>query len=464
MWNDLEPYQSYRVDTISTLKITKGNYYAKNVGGVTVFNLCTSSGHALYFYQVSWNYIEQYQSYRADTISILKITKGNNSAKNVGEVNIVNLCMSSGHALYLCQILWNYLKRYQSYRADTISIRKITKGNNSAKNVGGVTVVDLCTSSGHALYFYQDLWNYLERFQSYRADTISIPKISKDNNSAKNVGEVTVFNLCTLSGPALYFYQVLWNYLKRYQSYRADMISILKITKGNNSAKNVGGVTVIDLCTSSGHALYFYQVLRNYLKRYQSYRADTISILKITKGNNSAKNAGGVTVVDLCTSSGHALYFYQVLWNYLERYQSYRADTISIPKISKGNKSAKNVDGVTVVNLRTSSDHALQLYQVSWNYLKRYQSYGPDTNVQPLTDGQTDGQTLKSSEGITCFTIVPSFVKLSQTVSKLWTGHECSTADGRTDGRTDTQKFGGYNIIPRHFLWRGIKSQNANSA
>ena len=51
--NDLEPYQSYRVDTISTLKITKGNNYAKNVGGVTVFNLCTSSGHALYFYQVS---------------------------------------------------------------------------------------------------------------------------------------------------------------------------------------------------------------------------------------------------------------------------------------------------------------------------------------------------------------------------------------------------------------------------
>ena len=41
--------------------------------------------------------------------------------------------------------------------------------------------------------------------------------------------------------------------------------------------------------------------------------ADTISILKITKGNNSAKNVGGVTVVGLCTSSGHALYFYQVL-------------------------------------------------------------------------------------------------------------------------------------------------------
>ena len=39
------------------------------------------------------------------------------------------------------------------------------------------------------------------------------------------------------------------------------MIFILKITKGNNSAKNVGGVTVVDLCPSSGHALYFYQIL-----------------------------------------------------------------------------------------------------------------------------------------------------------------------------------------------------------
>ena len=29
----------------------------------------------------------------------------------------------------------------------------------------------------------------------------------------------------------------------------------------------------------------------------------------------------------------------------------------------------------------------------------------------------------------------------------------------RTDGRTDTQKFGGYNIIPRHFLWRDIKGE-----
>ena len=33
-----------------------------------------------------------------------KIGKGNNSEKNVGGVNIVNLCKSSGHALYLCQL------------------------------------------------------------------------------------------------------------------------------------------------------------------------------------------------------------------------------------------------------------------------------------------------------------------------------------------------------------------------
>ena len=31
------------------------------------------------------------------------------------------------------------------------------------------------------------------------------------------------------------------------------MISLLKITKENNSAKNEGGVTVVNLCKSSSH-------------------------------------------------------------------------------------------------------------------------------------------------------------------------------------------------------------------
>ena len=53
---------------------------------------------------IKWHYLKRYQSYRADTISILKITKGNNSSKNVGGVNVVNLCTSSGHGLYLCQV------------------------------------------------------------------------------------------------------------------------------------------------------------------------------------------------------------------------------------------------------------------------------------------------------------------------------------------------------------------------
>ena len=57
----------------------------------------------------------------------------------------------------LCQVSLIYLERYQSNRADTISILKITKANNSAKNVAGVTVIYLCTLSGHALYLYQVL-------------------------------------------------------------------------------------------------------------------------------------------------------------------------------------------------------------------------------------------------------------------------------------------------------------------
>ena len=86
-----------------------------------------------------------------------------------------------------------------------------------------------------------------------------------------------------------------------------------EIKKGNNSANNVSGVTTFNLCKMAGHALYctkFCEIISNGIK---GYRADTISILKITKGNNSSKNASGATVVNLCTSSDHALYFYQIL-------------------------------------------------------------------------------------------------------------------------------------------------------
>ena len=40
-------------------------------------------------------------------------------------------------------------------RADTIFIRKISKGHNSVKNDGGVLVFVLCTPSDDGLYLYQ---------------------------------------------------------------------------------------------------------------------------------------------------------------------------------------------------------------------------------------------------------------------------------------------------------------------
>ena len=49
--------------------------------------------------------------------------------------------------------------------------------------------------------------------------------------------------------------------------------------------------------------LYIYAKFHEIISNGISYRVDTISIRKITKGDNSAKNAGGATVVNVCTSS-----------------------------------------------------------------------------------------------------------------------------------------------------------------
>ena len=39
------------------------------------------------------------------------------------------------------------------------------------------------------------------------------------------------------------------------------MISLLKVSKGHNSVKNIGGVTVLVLCTLIDYALNLYYVL-----------------------------------------------------------------------------------------------------------------------------------------------------------------------------------------------------------
>ena len=60
--------------------------------------------------------------------------------------------------LYICanvhEIILTVIKVIERTR---FLYRKLHRGIIPQKNVGGVTVVYLCTSSGHALYFYQVL-------------------------------------------------------------------------------------------------------------------------------------------------------------------------------------------------------------------------------------------------------------------------------------------------------------------
>ena len=68
--------------------------------------------------------LECFLSYRADTtISqnlLFLISKGNNSKNTQSGVTALALCTSSHVALHLCKISWKYLKQFSSYRADTI--------------------------------------------------------------------------------------------------------------------------------------------------------------------------------------------------------------------------------------------------------------------------------------------------------------------------------------------------------
>ena len=76
-------------------------------------------------------------------------------------------------------------------------------------------------------------------------------------------------------------------------------LSWSQFTKDHNSVKNVNGVMILILCTSSDNALYLYQVSRKYLKGFQSYLEAAVYILKFSKGHNSVNSVGGVMVLVL---------------------------------------------------------------------------------------------------------------------------------------------------------------------
>ena len=100
---------------------------------------------------------------------ILKITKGNNFAKryNCHTNHIQNYKVAqnrekcrrsnssqskSGHTFICTKFREIISKPYQSYRADTISMPEIKMGNNSANYVSGVTSFNHCKMDGHVLH------------------------------------------------------------------------------------------------------------------------------------------------------------------------------------------------------------------------------------------------------------------------------------------------------------------------
>ena len=84
--------------------------------------------------------------YRADMIFIGKIQKG------------IILFVSAHHLMmvYICTKFYeNILHGIKVIEQTKFSKEKNSKGHNSIKNVGGVTVLVLCTSSDGGLYFVQ---------------------------------------------------------------------------------------------------------------------------------------------------------------------------------------------------------------------------------------------------------------------------------------------------------------------
>ena len=92
---------------------------------VTVYVFCTSSHSALYLCELSWNIakgirvIERTRVHgRNGYFQYLWCSKGRNSKGRLTRVMVLMFCMSSHDALHLWGISWKYLQQLSTYRAD----------------------------------------------------------------------------------------------------------------------------------------------------------------------------------------------------------------------------------------------------------------------------------------------------------------------------------------------------------
>ena len=70
-------------------------------------------------------------------------------------------------------------------------------------------------------------------------------------------------------------------------------------------------------------------------------------------------------VLVLCKLSNHALYLYKVSLNHLKRFRVTELKQFLISKFSKRHRFRENIGEVMILVLNTFSDHALYLYKVS---------------------------------------------------------------------------------------------------
>ena len=132
------------------------------------------------------------------------------------------------------------------------------------------------------------------------------------------------------------------------------------------------------LYTSSDGHLSMYQVSFKSLLYFQRYAPVKLFIEKIKKGSNSLNTGDSVMVLALCNFLHGPQSVYQVSFIYLQYFQRYALDKLTIAKIRKGNNSVITSDRVMVLALCTFSDGHLSMYQVSLNSLLYFQIYAPD--------------------------------------------------------------------------------------
>ena len=182
----IDIYMKFREDTLNNFQVIEQTWFCDRQSSKENNSKCIKQASWFLHSAPHLMLTDIYMKFREDSLNGFQVrvdtfcdgqnSKGYNSKSIKSRVMVLALCMSSNIDWYLYEVSWRKLEQFSSFRVETILWRTKFKGNNLKSIHARVMVLILCTSSNVDWYFMKIAWTVFKSSSRYDFVMDKVPR------------------------------------------------------------------------------------------------------------------------------------------------------------------------------------------------------------------------------------------------------------------------------------------------